>query len=279
MTGPAHETLRFSNFQIDLQTKELCRDGRPIKLPPQAFRLLEFLASHPGQLVTREEIQQEIWSGNTFVDFEHAINKSIRQIRNALRDDADQPKFIETVPRRGYRFIAALEPKDCAPRAARDISGIGLILEEQPQAERLRHGKLSWLITGLTVALVALGGIYWRETRIVDRPLQPLMRLSVDLGPDGRWSIPDYCNFTRWSAAGISHQGPGRQANARNAIARRDQAGVACGDRERERPVLFARWKMDRVFCRRKDEKDLRAGWCPRRVVRCAQRARRKLGR
>src|ERR1035437_142401 len=117
MSTSAHEALRFSHFEVDLRTKELRRGGRPVKLPPQALRLLEFLASHPGQLVTREEIRQEIWSGNTFVDFEHGINKSIRQIRDALRDDADRPKFIETMPRRGYRFIAELEHAECAPVA------------------------------------------------------------------------------------------------------------------------------------------------------------------
>jgi DNA-binding winged helix-turn-helix (wHTH) protein len=117
MATPARVTLRFSRFEVDLQTKELRRDGLPIKLPPQASRLLEFLAGRPGQLVTREEIRQEIWGGNTFVDFEHGINKSIRQIRDALGDDADRPKFIETIPRRGYRFIEELEPAECAPEA------------------------------------------------------------------------------------------------------------------------------------------------------------------
>jgi TolB-like protein/DNA-binding winged helix-turn-helix (wHTH) protein len=117
MATPARVTLRFFRFEVDLQTKELRRDGLPVKLSPQALRLLEFLASHPRQLVTREEIRREIWGGNTFVDFEHGINKSIRQIRDALGDDADRPKFIETIPRRGYRFIAELEHVECAPAA------------------------------------------------------------------------------------------------------------------------------------------------------------------
>ena len=109
MASPAPKMLRFSGFEVDLETKELRRRGRPVKLAPQAFRLLEFLASQAGQLVTREAIRQEIWSDGTFVDFEHGINKSVRQIRDALNDDADQPRFIETIPRRGYRFIAHLE--------------------------------------------------------------------------------------------------------------------------------------------------------------------------
>ena len=118
MATPPHETLRFSPFEVDLRTKELRRDGRRVKLPPQAWRLLELLAGSSGQLVTREEIQQKIWGADTFVDFEHSINKSIRQIRDALGDDADRPRFIETIPRRGYRFIAALEPKEFAQESA-----------------------------------------------------------------------------------------------------------------------------------------------------------------
>ena len=117
MATSARQALRFSGFEVDLQTNELRHGGRLVKLPPQALRLLQFLASHSGELITREEIRQEIWGGDTFVDFEHGINKSIRQIRDALRDDAGRPKFIETIPRRGYRFIAELEHAECAPVA------------------------------------------------------------------------------------------------------------------------------------------------------------------
>src|SRR4051795_5785416 len=110
--------LRFSDFEIDLTTNGLRRRGRPVKLPPQALRLLEFLASQPGQLVTRDTIRQEIWSDGTFVDFEHGINKFIRQIRDALNDDADQPRFVETIPRRGYRFIGQVEAPEPVPTTA-----------------------------------------------------------------------------------------------------------------------------------------------------------------
>src|ERR1700694_85474 len=108
MPPAAPRRLSFDLFELDLQSRELRRSGRPIRLPPQAFRVLELLASHPGQLVSREEIQRQVWNGDTFVDFEHGINKSIRQIRYALSDDPDAPKFIETLPRRGYRFIGEL---------------------------------------------------------------------------------------------------------------------------------------------------------------------------
>lgn len=104
--------VHFGVFELDLEAGQLLRCGRRVRLPPQAFRLLELLACHPGQLISREHIQQQVWSDGTFVDFERGINKSIRQIRYALRDDADAPKFIETVPRRGYRFMAAVNVTD-----------------------------------------------------------------------------------------------------------------------------------------------------------------------
>jgi TolB-like protein/DNA-binding winged helix-turn-helix (wHTH) protein/Tfp pilus assembly protein PilF len=105
----AREILRFAAFELNLQAHELLSNGRPVKVSPQALRLLEFLATRPGRLLTREEIRQEIWSETTFVDFEQGINKSIRQIRDALNDDAERPRFVETLPRRGYRFIANVE--------------------------------------------------------------------------------------------------------------------------------------------------------------------------
>ncbi|HEX4593403.1 MAG TPA: winged helix-turn-helix domain-containing protein [Bryobacteraceae bacterium] len=123
MGTSARQKLYFGPFVLDLHSQELHRDGQRVRLPPQAFRVLELLASHAGQLVSREQIQKQVWNGDTFVDFEHGINKSIRQIRDALGDDADAPKFIETLPRRGYRFVAELteiakaEPVEARPAA------------------------------------------------------------------------------------------------------------------------------------------------------------------
>src|ERR1700680_3749109 len=147
MEASIPKRLCFGLFELDLQSRELRRGGQPIKLPPQAFRVLELLASHPGQLVSREEIQKQVWTGGTFVDFEHGINKSIRQIRYALRDDANAPKFIETLPRRGYRFIAELtvsvdaqdSPASELPMPVRQnggaAAGLGLPSSTRPAAK------------------------------------------------------------------------------------------------------------------------------------------------
>ena len=97
---------RFGDFELDLEAGELRRNGRRLKLQPQPFKLLVLLTRRPGHLVTREEIRQELWPEGTFVDFDQAVNFAIKQIRETLRDAAERPLYLETVPRRGYRFIA-----------------------------------------------------------------------------------------------------------------------------------------------------------------------------
>lgn len=101
--------LRFGTYELDEEAGQLRRDGAPVKLPPQPFRLLALLASRPGELVSREEIRQQLWGEDTYVDFDQGVNFCIKQVRSVLRDDADRPLYVETVPRRGYRFIAPVE--------------------------------------------------------------------------------------------------------------------------------------------------------------------------
>lgn len=103
---PTSPNLRFGQFELDAAAGQLRKAGLLIKLQPQPFHVLLLLAEHAGTVVTREEIQQSLWSDSTFVDFEHGINFSINQIRGALADSAGTPRYIETLPRRGYRFIA-----------------------------------------------------------------------------------------------------------------------------------------------------------------------------
>jgi len=102
-------TVRFGRFELDPKRGELRKDGEIIRLPPQPFKVLLSLATRSGEAVTRDEIRQEIWNGETFVDFDQALNFCIRQIREALNDDADAPRYIETLRRRGYRFLPPIE--------------------------------------------------------------------------------------------------------------------------------------------------------------------------
>ena len=106
-----YRLLRFGVFELNLDLEELRKNGSVLKLPPQPFRLLAMLASRSGQVVTRDEIQQQLWGSDTFIDFEQGVNKCVKQIRGALGDNADNPLYIETIPRHGYRFLAPVRTK------------------------------------------------------------------------------------------------------------------------------------------------------------------------
>jgi DNA-binding winged helix-turn-helix (wHTH) protein/Flp pilus assembly protein TadD len=107
---PIRLRIRFGLFELDRETGEFWKHGRKVSLSPKPFRLLALLVSCPGQLVTRQTLKQHLWDSDTHVDFEHGLNFCIREIRLVLGDNARKPKFIETLPRRGYRFIGALMP-------------------------------------------------------------------------------------------------------------------------------------------------------------------------
>ncbi|HEY7058258.1 MAG TPA: winged helix-turn-helix domain-containing protein [Vicinamibacterales bacterium] len=117
--------VRFGTFELDEEAGQLRRNGTPLRLPPQPFRLLVLLVSRPGELITREEIRQQLWGNDTYVDFDQGVNFCIKQVRSALHDDADRPLYVETVPRRGYRFIAPIErPGTSKPQPPARPSGM-----------------------------------------------------------------------------------------------------------------------------------------------------------
>ena len=106
---PAIERQRacFGSFEVDFASHELRYHGRKVNLQEKPFQVLAILLDHSGELVTREEFRQRLWPSDTFVDFEHGINTAVKKLREALEDDAETPRFIETLPKRGYRFVAA----------------------------------------------------------------------------------------------------------------------------------------------------------------------------
>jgi DNA-binding winged helix-turn-helix (wHTH) protein len=101
---------RFGPFEVDVASRELRKSGLRIHLQGQPFHVLTVLLTRAGELVTREELRHEIWPENTFVEFDHALNTAVKKIRVALCDDACAPRYVETIPRRGYRFIAEAQP-------------------------------------------------------------------------------------------------------------------------------------------------------------------------
>jgi len=117
-------TLRFGSFELDVRSRELRTGAARVRLQEQPFEILRMMLERPGAVVTRDELRQRLWPDGTFVDFEHSLNAAVKRLRAALGDDADNPRFVETLPRRGYRFIAALAPEpgevagDAVPRVA-----------------------------------------------------------------------------------------------------------------------------------------------------------------
>jgi DNA-binding winged helix-turn-helix (wHTH) protein/TolB-like protein len=145
------ECIRFGLFELDPVSGDLRREGRLVRLQPQPARVLALLASRPGEVVTREELRRQIWSDGTFVDFERGLNFCIAQIRSALQDSADSPRFIETLPRRGYRFIAPVSPSISAQTAS-----VPTAPEDAVPVERRGFPRGRLIAGGLAIGTVVL---------------------------------------------------------------------------------------------------------------------------
>ena len=162
----SREVFSFGEFELDASAGELRRQNRRLKLQPQPFKLLLLLVRKGGVLVTREEIRRELWPDGTFVDFDQAVNFSIKQIRDVLGDEADHPLYIETVPRRGHRFIAPISPpaQQPAARAFVPMGATAVRLEkalwtniaELRIAETRRRRNLWIAISVLTILLLSV---------------------------------------------------------------------------------------------------------------------------
>src|SRR5690349_16761617 len=101
--------VRFGVFEADLKAGELRKHGFRLKLAEQPFQVLAMLLERPGETITREELRDRLWPSDTFVDFDHGLNNAVMRVREALLDSSDHPRYVETIPRRGYRFVAPVE--------------------------------------------------------------------------------------------------------------------------------------------------------------------------
>ena len=120
---PSEGRLSFDAYHVDLRSGELRKHGRKIRLAGRPFKILALLLEQPGELLTRKELQSRLWPADTFVDFEHGVNAAVQTLRRALCDSHKNPRYIETLPRRGYRFIAAVERIQVAA-AAKDSTSV-----------------------------------------------------------------------------------------------------------------------------------------------------------
>ena len=119
--------VQLGGFQLDHASGELSRDGRKVRLPTQSFRILQVLLEHPGELVTRDELRERLWTADTFVDFDAGLNNAVKKLRDALEDSSEHPRFIETLPRRGYRLIVLPEVPEPARPRRRVLVGVGVL--------------------------------------------------------------------------------------------------------------------------------------------------------
>ena len=153
------DRLRFGVFEVELRAGELRKHGVKIRLQEQPFQVLAMLIQRPGEIVTREELRTRLWSADTFVDFDHGVNKAINRIRDAIGDSATSPRFIETVARRGYRFIGdvtAVEQTGVSPREPPVDTPPGFTAEHTgpPPVPGPAHSRRIWSVAGVAVAIV-----------------------------------------------------------------------------------------------------------------------------
>lgn len=173
--------VRFASFEMDPRSGELRRQGIKLKLGEQPFRLLSILVQHAGQVVEREDLRQQLWPADTFVDFEHSVNTAVKRLREVLDDSADSPRFIETLPRHGHRFICPVEVIESPTRETPPLASSPSIQLPQPLA-RLRLPARAAIYVGICSVLFALG-YATRNWFSSERPSNHLASVDFDIAP------------------------------------------------------------------------------------------------
>ena len=160
-----NHTVRFGPFELDSQSGELRKSGIRLKLQGQPIQVLGMLLARPGQLVTREEIQQQLWAADTFVDFDHSLNTAVKKLRQALGDEADAPRYIETLPKRGYRFVGEVERK--APLDGKPVSAKASVAAPEPAATppTTRKRRRNLVLAGCLITLFIASWLIYRGSR------------------------------------------------------------------------------------------------------------------
>ena len=176
-TGPPSDKadatlLRFGLFEMNLRTGELRKSGTLVKLQQQPFRVLALLAAQPGELVTREEIRNQIWGEETFVDFEQGLNFCIKRVRAALGDQADTPRYVETLPRRGYRFIAPVEEVGAGPPARREVGESPSAAAPRSRRPAIPNSRRLGL-TALSLVIAIAAFVFFGRERAPARAVRP----------------------------------------------------------------------------------------------------------
>jgi TolB-like protein/DNA-binding winged helix-turn-helix (wHTH) protein len=193
--SPLTEPLLFSEFEVDVRARELRKHGIRVKLQDQPFRVLQILLEHPGELVTRDELQRQIWPSDTFVDFDRGLNNAVKRLREALSDSAEEPRYIETLPKRGYRFIAPVQAANGhnAPKAKAAV--VPIETTGAPAGEHVfrSHRVRAAMVAVLTVVILLIAVLLSFRDRLAGKvaaaPIRsiavlPLQNLSGDPNQD-----------------------------------------------------------------------------------------------
>jgi TolB-like protein/Flp pilus assembly protein TadD len=168
--GSDKRFLRFGSFELDVRARELRNGSTRVRLQEQPFEILRLMLERPGDVVTRDELRQRLWPSGTFVDFEHSLNAAIKRLRATLGDDADCPRFVETVPRRGYRFIAGAVESDPSRAVTRSSPEPRLRLAVLPFSNLSDDSSQEYFSDGLTEELIAqLGPLCRGQVGIIAR--------------------------------------------------------------------------------------------------------------
>jgi TolB-like protein/DNA-binding winged helix-turn-helix (wHTH) protein/Flp pilus assembly protein TadD len=188
-TVPICSVVRFGAFEVDLRKGELHKNGLKLRLTGQPFQVLALLVEHPGQVVSREELCKRLWTDDTFVDIDHGLNAVVNRLREVLGDSPDSPRFIETVPREGYRFIAMIEgrrggiPAIEADTIFRREPDTGKLRESYLQTSTLHQSKYFWTVgltgTVLLVMLVVFNVTGWRDWFVSPSGVAPIRSIAV----------------------------------------------------------------------------------------------------
>jgi eukaryotic-like serine/threonine-protein kinase len=237
----------FGEFEADLRSRELRRNGARVRLPDQAFRVLAILLERPGELVNREAFQKELWPSDTFVDFDHGLNNAVNRLREALGDSAEMPRFVETLPRRGYRFLATVKWRSLRTEPPRDIPAAaeptGMLQSSRiagHEASPLFRKPMFWIVTAMVAVALLIA------VKSANTPPPPASRSyvlppegaafnlinddggSVVLSPDGR----------RLAFVAVASNGPAR-------IWIRTLAKLSADPLERTEGATFPFWSPD----------------------------------
>jgi len=194
--SPSHNgfrRVRFGEFEADLRTGEIRKAGSRVKLQDQPFKVLQILLENPGNVVSREELQSRIWPDDSYGDFDHAVNVAVGKLRTALGDSAENPSFVETVPRRGYRFVATVDSPPALPPASASPIAAGPDGEQQSRY-RFKSRRLVFVSLIIIVCAALLGAGVWLGRRSARLQPAQIQRLSVMRGtvysarfaPDGQ---------------------------------------------------------------------------------------------